>query len=65
MYSYRLVASVAEIMRCGFTGTRVADKKYCLLQLAYWTLERITIWQARGCKDQDWEGLKQENPKSM
>jgi len=28
-------------------------------------LERITIRQARSYEDQDWESLKQENPKSM
>jgi len=39
-------------------------QKYCLLQLDYWTLERITICQARSYEDQDWESLKQENPKS-
>jgi len=39
-------------------------QKYCLLHLELWTLERITICQARSYEDQDCESLKQENPKS-
>jgi len=50
----------ANRLKC-WRGTCVADKKYCLLQLEYCTLERITKCQARSYEDQDCESLKQLN----
>ena len=47
-----------------FTPKECSRQKYCLLQLEYWTLERITICRVRSYEDQHWESLKQENPKS-
>jgi len=50
----------ANRLKC-WRGTCVADKKYCLLQLEYCTLERITKCQTRSYEDQDCESLKQLN----
>ena len=40
-------------------------QNYCLLQLEYWTLKRITICQARSYEDQVSGNLQPENPISM